>query len=51
MLGLLVKTVGYPLMGWALSIWSPSMPMLQGDTDTLMSLLVPVLGLGGLSNL
>lgn len=44
--GLLVQTVGYPLMGWALSIWSPGTPMPQIDTDTLMSLLVPLLGLG-----
>ncbi|PGH58241.1 hypothetical protein CRT60_09935 [Azospirillum palustre] len=44
--GLLVQTIGYPLMGWALSIWSPGTPMPQIDTDTLMSLLVPLLGLG-----
>lgn len=45
-LGLLVQTVGYPLMGWGLSIWSPGTPMPQIDTDTLMGLLVPMLGLG-----
>lgn len=44
--GLLVQTVGYPLMGWALSIWSPGTPMPVIDTDTLMGLLVPLLGLG-----
>lgn len=46
-LGLLVQTVGYPLMGWSLSIWSPGTPMPQIDTDTLMGLLVPMLGLAG----
>lgn len=46
-LGLLVQTVGYPLMGWALSIWSPGTPMPTIDTDTLMGLLVPMLGLAG----
>ena len=46
-LGLLVQTVGYPLMGWGLSIWSPGTPMPQIDTDTLMGLLVPMLGLAG----
>lgn len=45
-LGLLVQTVGYPLMGWALSMWSPGMPMPEIDTNTLMGLLVPMLGLG-----
>lgn len=45
-LGLFVQAVGYPLMGWGLSIWSPGTPMPQIDTDTLMSLLVPMLGLG-----
>lgn len=45
-LGLFVQAVGYPLMGWALSIWSPGTPMPQIDADTLMSLLVPMLGLG-----
>ena len=45
-LGLFVQTVGYPLMGWGLSIWSPGTPMPQIDTDTLMGLLVPMLGLG-----
>ena len=44
--GLLVQTVGYPLMGWVLSIWSPGTPMPVIDTDTLMGLLVPLLGLG-----
>ncbi|CAO3357706.1 3TM-type holin [Azospirillum melinis] len=44
--GLFVQTVGYPLMSWALSIWSPGTPMPQIDTDTLMGLLVPMLGLG-----
>ncbi|MCP1613949.1 hypothetical protein J2848_005650 [Azospirillum lipoferum] len=34
-------------MGWALSIWAPGMPMPQIDTDTLMGLLVPMLGLAG----
>ncbi|WP_372399071.1 hypothetical protein ABMY26_23900 [Azospirillum sp. HJ39] len=33
-------------MGWGLSIWSPGTPMPQIDTDTLMGLLVPMLGLG-----
>lgn len=46
-LGLLVQTVGYPLMGWGLSIWSPGTPLPQIDTDTLMGLLVPMLGLAG----
>lgn len=46
-LGLLVQTVGYPLMGWALSLWSPGTPMPQIDTDTLMGLLVPMLGFAG----
>lgn len=45
-LGLLVQTVGYPLMGWGLSLWSPGTAMPQIDTDTLMGLLVPMLGLG-----
>lgn len=45
-IGLLVQTVGYPLMGWGLSIWSPGTAMPQIDTDTLMGLLVPMLGLG-----
>ncbi len=45
-LGLLVQTVGYPLMGWALSMWSPGTPMPEIDTNTLMGLLVPMLGLG-----
>ena len=45
-LGLFVQTVGYPLMGWGLSLWSPGTPMPQIDTDTLMGLLVPMLGLG-----
>ncbi|MBP2310706.1 hypothetical protein GBZ48_35595 [Azospirillum melinis] len=45
-LGLLVQIVGYPLMGWGLSIWSPGTPMPQIDTSTLMGLLVPMLGLG-----
>ncbi|QCG97387.1 hypothetical protein E6C67_26820 [Azospirillum sp. TSA2s] len=45
-LGLFVQAVGYPLMGWGLSIWSPGTPMPQIDTDTLMGLLVPLLGLG-----
>lgn len=34
--GLLVQTVGYPLMGWALSMWSPGTPMPQIDTSTMM---------------
>lgn len=45
-LGLFVQTVGYPLMGWGLSLWSPGTSMPQIDTDTLMGLLVPMLGLG-----
>ncbi|CAO3434332.1 3TM-type holin [Azospirillum endophyticum] len=45
-LGLLVQTVGYPLLGWGLSLWYPGTPMPSIDTDTLMSLLVPMLGLG-----
>lgn len=44
--GLFVQTIGYPLMGWALSLWSPGTSMPQIDTDTLMGLLVPMLGLG-----
>jgi hypothetical protein len=36
------------LIGWALSIWPPGTPMPQIDTDTLMGLLVPMLGLGTL---
>ena len=45
-LGLLVQTVGYPLLGWGLSLWSPGTAMPTIDTDTLMGLLVPMLGLG-----
>lgn len=49
--GLAVQTIGYPLMGWALTIWSPGTAMPQIDTTTLMGLLVPMLGLGGLRSI
>ena len=49
--GLLVQTVGSPLMSWALSIWSPGTPMTVFDTDTLMGLLVTAARVGRISGL
>ncbi len=45
-LGLGVQTVVMPLLGWALTIWAPGAPIPSVDTETLVGLLVPLLGLG-----
>ena len=46
-IGLGMQTIVYPLLGWALSVWSPGTPLPQLDTELLVGLLVPMLGLGG----
>lgn len=45
--GLGVQTIIYPLAGWALSVWMPGQRLPQIDTETLLGLLVPLLGIGG----
>ena len=45
--GLFLHTVGYPLLGWALTVWAPGTPIPIIDTDSLISILVGLLGLGG----
>ncbi|AWJ83321.1 hypothetical protein TSH58p_07140 [Azospirillum sp. TSH58] len=47
-LGLGVQTVVYPLAGWALTIYAPGTSLPQIDTETLLGLLVPMLGIGTL---
>lgn len=47
-LGLLVQTVVYPLAGWAATLWWPGVALPQIDTETLLALLFPMLGLGTL---
>lgn len=50
-IGLGVQTILYPLAGWALSVWSPGLRLPQIDTETLLGLLVPMLGIGGFRTL
>ncbi|MCW2242821.1 holin family protein [Azospirillum canadense] len=45
-IGLGVQTIAYPLAGWALSVYSPGTRLPQMDTDTLLALLFPMLGIG-----
>ncbi|WP_448191919.1 3TM-type holin [Azospirillum sp. sgz301742] len=45
--GLAMETVVYPLLGWALTLWSPGTPLPQVQTEVLTSLLAGLLGLGG----
>ena len=45
--GLFLHTVGYPLLGWALTVWAPGTPIPTVDTESLVSILVGLLGLGG----
>ena len=47
-IGLFVQTVIYPLAGWAATIWWPGVALPQIDTETLLALLFPMLGLGTL---
>lgn len=47
-LGLGVQTVVYPLAGWALTVYAPGARLPQIDTETLLGLLVPMLGIGTL---
>ena len=45
-IGLGVQTIAYPLAGWALSVYSPGTRLPQIDTETLLALLCPMLGIG-----
>jgi hypothetical protein len=45
--GLALHTVGYPLLGWYLTLYHPGAAMPQVDTELLVSLLMGLLGLGG----
>ncbi|MCW2242281.1 holin family protein [Azospirillum canadense] len=45
-IGLGVQTIAYPLVGWTLSVYSPGTRLPQIDTETLLALLFPMLGIG-----
>lgn len=45
-LGLGVQTVAYPLAGWALTVYAPGTRLPLIDTETLLALLFPMLGIG-----
>jgi hypothetical protein len=45
-IGLAVQTIGYPITGWVLSVYSPGTSLPQVDTETLLAILFPMLGIG-----